>query len=141
MPGQIVGVEMQANRVITALLFVSFSGVSSAEYNADDLSKLFTDKSQRTQIDAARSGNTSGGEIRQTREVKVSGYVTRSDGKSVVWVNNKNTLESSKLGDVRVHQSNIGENKKVTISVEGKSKRLKAGETWHKETGKIVDGR
>ena len=134
-----MGVEMQANRIITALLFVLFSGVSSAEYNADDLNKLFTDKSQRTQIDAARSGNASGGEIRQTREVKVSGYVTRSDGKSVVWVNNKNTLESSRLGDVKVNQSNIGKDKKVTIIVEGKSKRLKAGETWHKETGKIVD--
>lgn len=132
---------MQVNRIITGLIFTLFSGVSSAEYNADDLNKLFTDKSQRVQIDAARSGNASGSELRQTREVKVSGYVTRSDGKSVVWVNNKNTLESSKLGDVRVHQSNIGENKKVTISVEGKSKRLKAGETWHKETGKIVDGR
>ena len=134
-----MGVEMQIKRIFVGLLFVLFSGVSSAQYDADELNKLFTDKSQRARIDAARSGNSSGGELRQTREVKVSGYVMRSDGKSVVWVNNQNTLESSKLGDVRVHQSNIGKDKKVTLSVEGKSKRLKAGETWHKETGKIVD--
>ncbi len=134
-----MGVEMRVKTIFAGLLFVLFSGVSSAQYDADDLNKLFTDKSQRARIDAARSGNSSGGELRQTREVKVSGYVTRSDGKSVVWVNDKNTLESSRLGDVKVNQSNIGKDKKVTIIVEGKSQRLKAGETWHKETGKIVD--
>jgi len=139
MQGQIVGVEMRVKTTFAGLFFVLFSGVSSAQYDAADLNKLFTDKSQRALIDAARSGVAPGGELRQTREVKVSGYVTRSDGKSVVWVNDTNTLESSRLGDVKVNQSNIGKDKKVTISVEGKSKRLKAGETWHKETGKIVD--
>ena len=82
-----MGVEMRVKTIFAGLLFVLFSGVSSAQYDADELNKLFTDKSQRARIDAARSGNSSGGELRQTREVKVSGYVTRSDGKSVVWVN------------------------------------------------------
>ena len=131
---------MQASRFLIGLLLVSCGTVSSAEYDADELNKLFTDKSQRAQIDAARSGNSSAGEVRQTSKVNVSGYVTRSDGKSVVWVNNKNTLESSKLDDVRVHPSSVGKNKKVTVTVEGKSRRLKPGETWHKETGKVVDG-
>jgi hypothetical protein len=38
-----------------------------------------------------------------------------------------------------VQQSTIGEDKKVTISVDNKTTRLKPGETWYKETGKIVD--
>ena len=71
--------------------------------------------------------------------MSVTGYMTRSDGKDVVWVNNKNTLESSKIGDVRVHRSTIGKSKKVTVSVEDKTTRLRPGETWYKETGKIVD--
>ena len=63
----------------------------------------------------------------------------RSDGKSVVWINNKNTLDSLRIDDVKVHQSSIGKNKKVTISVDNKTTRLRPGETWYKETGKIVD--
>lgn len=122
-----------------ALFFILCSGVVHAGYDASDLKKLFTDKSQRARIDAARSGDFSGTEGQQTRKIKVSGYVTRSDGKSVVWINNKNTLDSSRIGDVKVHQSNIGKDKKVTISVDNKTTRLKPGETWYKETSKIVD--
>ena len=134
-----MGVEMRVKTIFVGLLFVLFSGASSAQYDADDLNKLFTEKSQRARIDAARSGNSSGGELRQTREVKVSGYVTRSDGKSVVWVNDKNTLESSRIGDVKVNQSNIGKNKKVTVRVGNKTTRLKPGETWSESTGKVKD--
>lgn len=124
---------------LTGMFSVSFSGALHAEYDASNLKNLFTDKVQRAQIDAARSGRTSGSELKQTSQVKVSGYVTRSDGKSVVWLNNKNTLEGQKIGDVRVHQHTIGKDKKVTISVDGKTARLKPGESWSKETGKTTD--
>jgi hypothetical protein len=126
-------------KLISGLLFMLCSSASLADYDVADLKKLFTDKSQRAQIDAVRSGNYSGGELKQTSKIKVSGYVTRSDGKSVVWVNNKNTLDSAKLDDVKVYQPTIGKNKKVTVIVDGKSKSLKAGQTWHKETDKVVD--
>ena len=110
-----------------------------ASYDASELQQLFTDKKQRSQLDAARSGNVTetATEIPQTNQVKVSGYVTRSGGKSVVWLNNKSTLETSKIGDVRVNTNDIGKGKKVTISVNGETARLSPGETWSKETGKI----
>ncbi|MBT8118727.1 MAG: hypothetical protein KJN89_03325 [Gammaproteobacteria bacterium] len=111
--------------------------MSSAEYNADDLNKLFTDKNQRARIDAARSGLT--GSAKQTDKVKVDGYVTRSDGKSVVWINGQSTLDSSRVGNIRVHQSSMHKDKKVGISIDGESRRLRPGETWSKSTGKIVD--
>ena len=118
------------------------SSVLHADYNAADLQKLFTDKKQRARIDATRSGKSTVADVRkQTRKIKVSGYVTRSEGESVVWVNDKNTLEGSRIGDVKVQQSSIGKNKKVTISVGGKTARLRPGETWYKEKGKIVDNR
>ena len=126
---------MLAKSIIAGFLCASFSHLLYADYEADDLQKLFTDKHQRAQIDAVRSGNHSVTDSPQTNQVKVSGYLTRSDGKSVVWLNNKNTLDSSQMGDVRVHQSSVGRNKKVTVSVDGAAVRLKPGETWTEETG------
>ena len=124
--------------LISVICFISSSTVY-ADYDEADLKKLFTDKSQRIQIDAARSGNYTGSELKKTSEINVSGYVKRGDGRSVVWVNDKSTLDNLKMGDVRVHHSSIGKNKKVTISVDGKTAQLKPGETWIKETGKVVD--
>jgi hypothetical protein len=130
---------MQIKSIIIAFLCAMSSGALHAEYDAADLKKLFTDKKQRAQIDAVRSGNYSEAGSQKTNQVKVSGYVTRSDGKSVVWLNNKSTLDSSRLGDVKIRQSTVGKNKKVTITIDGKTNRLKPGETWLKETGQIVE--
>lgn len=130
---------MQVDKIIIGFLCMVSSAVSQADYDADDLNKLFTDKRQRAQIDAARSGNHTDPDLQQTSKINLSGYMTRSDGKSVVWLNNKNTLDSSKVGDVKVNQSTVGKNKKVTVRVDGKTKRLKPGESWLKETDKIVD--
>ena len=108
------------------------SNILYADYNESDLQKLFTDKQQRARIDATRSGKRTGSDVqKQTRKINVSGYVTRSNGKSVVWINNKNTLDSSRVGIVEVHQSSIGKNKKVTLSADNKTTRLRPGETWN----------
>lgn len=136
---QMKGKQMHIKLLMAGLFCFCTSSGLHAEYDPSNLKNLFTDKSQRAQIDAARSGNVSGPEVQQTSKINVSGYITRSDGKSVVWINNKNTLEGSKIGDVRVHQNSVGKNKKVTISVDGKTTRLKPGESWDKTTGKIVD--
>ena len=108
-----------------------------AEYDVGDLETLFTDKKQRAKIDAMRSGNYVSSGTRKTNKVKVSGYMKRSNGKSVVWVNNKNTMESAAIDDIRIHKNNLGKNNKVTVSVGGKYKRLKPGESWNKETGEV----
>ncbi|MFV9615261.1 MAG: hypothetical protein ACNYZG_04845 [Gammaproteobacteria bacterium] len=131
---------MPLKLIITGLFCMIFSNGLYADYAAADLQKLFTDKKQRASIDATRAGDYTEPNIRrQTKKVKVSGYVKRSNGKSVVWVNNKSTLDGSTIGDVKVHRSFIGKDKKVTISVDNKTTRLRPGETWYKETGKIVD--
>ena len=126
---------MQAKIIIAVFCASLFSSVIHAEYSDTNLQKLFTDKKQRSRIDAARSGTSVATDTSHTNKVKVSGYLTRSDGKSVVWLNNKNTLNSSKMGGVRVHQSSIGRNNKVTITVDSKSVRLKPGETWSEGSG------
>lgn len=131
---------MRVNILLTVMLCGLYSALSHAEYDASDLGKLFTDKGQRSQIDAARSGNISNStRKKKTSKVDVNGYVTRSNGKNVVWVNNRNTLNSAKVGDIKVQQSNIGKNKKVGVTLEGSHVHLKPGETWSKSTGKITD--
>jgi hypothetical protein len=125
---------------LIALSCVFFSGVTLAAYDSARLDTLFTDKVQRAQIDASRSGRTTDKAAPQINKVRIDGYVTRSDGKNVVWLNNQNTLKSTKVNNIKVHPSSI-KNNKVTISVDGKSARLKPGETWNKESGEIVDNR
>ena len=119
-------------------LSITCCGVSYAEHDVDELNTLFTGKSQRANIDAARSGNVTP-DLQKTNKVTVDGYVTRSNGKNVVWLNNKNTLDSSTIGGVKVQQLNIGKDKKVGVTIDGTHVHLKPGETWHKETGKIVE--
>ena len=126
---------MQVKTFILSLVCILSNNALFAGYDEIELQKLFTDKQQRRQIDSARSGNYSINESPQTNKVEVTGYVTRSDGKSVVWVNNKNTMESSRMGDVRIHQSSIGKGKKVTVTVDGNAVRLKPGETWSEDSG------
>ena len=130
---------MKVRVMITSILCFMYSNVLFAEYDASDLQQLFTDKKQRSQLDAARSGNDIATEIPQTNQVNMSGYLTRSSGKSVVWLNNKNTMDASKMGNVRVQQSTVGKNKKVTLIVGGKRKQLRPGEVWHRDTGKVVE--
>lgn len=134
--------KMFSKPIISGLLFICCGvthTVYGADYDADNLNKLFTDKNQRAQIDASRSGKTATAGTKKNSKVNVSGYVTRSDGKSVVWLNNKNTLKSSTVAGARVHQSSIGKNKKVTVTVGNKTTRLKPGETWSASTGKVKD--
>ena len=128
---------MSLKLIITGLFCMIFSSALHADYDVADLKKLFTDKRQRAQIDATRSGNFTGAELpqQQTNKIKVSGYVTRSAGKSVVWINNKNTMDTSKIGNVKVQQSNIGKNKKVGVTVDGRHVHLKPGETWSEDSG------
>ncbi len=127
---------MLVKSIITGMLCLIYSGMLYADYDAASLQKLFTDKRQRAQIDAARSGDYSGTEPQQkTGKVSVSGYMTRSDGKSVVWLNKKNTLDKTRVNNIKVHQASIGKNKKVGVTVDGRHVHLKPGETWSEDSG------
>ena len=110
-----------------------------AEYDVNDLKKLFTDKRQRAQIDAARAGDYSGPEVKQAMQVNINGYMKRSNGKSVVWVNGTNTLESSQVGGVAVNVRSIKSNKKVPVKIDGRVVYVKPGESWSESSGGVKD--
>ncbi len=127
--------------LMSAVLFLSLVPVSHAEYIESDLKNLFTTKKQRAKIDAVRFGKHVVAPAKRTvkkktknKKVKVSGYVTRSDGKSVVWLNGKSTLKSSRIGSVNVRKTDI-KNNKVTVNVDGKVVQLKPGQTWTETKG------
>ena len=127
-------------KLVSLLLGWLLSTSVWAEYDAAELGKLFTDREQRSHIDAARSGKNIKTGVRQASKVNVNGYLTRSDGKSVVWINDESTLDSSVIGSVRVYPKAIDENnKKVPVVVDGNKLYLKPGETWSKSTGKVKE--
>ncbi len=130
---------MRITLTLTVAISMLCSNALYADFDVNQLQKLFTDKKQRAQIDAIRSGQNIGAGLKQSDKIKVNGYMTRSDGKSVVWLNNQNTINSSKIDSVRVDKSTIGHNKEIKVSVEGKTRRLKPGETWMQDTGEVVE--
>jgi len=132
-------VKLLQVKLVSGLLFILCCSTSYADYDAADLKKLFTDESQRAQIDASRSGNYSATELQKAEEVSVSGYMTRSDGKNVVWVNGENTMQDSNISGVKVYPDAIRKNKKVPVKVDGRSVYVKPGESWSESTGKIKD--
>ncbi len=126
---------------LSSLLFFSFISAPYAEYDESELKDLFTTKKQRIKIDAKRFGKPVVASVKpqvkkkiKNKKINVSGYMKRSDGKSVVWVNGKSTLKNSRVGNVSIQKTGI-RNNKVTVSVDGKTIKLKPGQTWIETKG------
>lgn len=125
---------MPMKSILLLILLIS-STFAFADYDAAELQNLFTDKAQRARIDAMRAGKVHGSGVQKTDRVKLSGYVKRSDGRNVVWLNDKNTLQNNRMGNVRVQQKTVGKDKNVTVIIDGRAVRLKPGETWSEGSG------
>ena len=145
-PMQTRGEKMRVKSILTtgfltSVLFFAFISTSQAEYAESELKDLFTTKKQRIKIDAKRFGKPVVASVKpqvkkkiRNKKVKVSGYMKRSDGKSVVWVNGKSTLKNSRVGNINIQKTGIRDNK-VTVSVNGKTIKLKPGQTWIETKG------
>jgi hypothetical protein len=129
------------------ILLIGLCGVvpaasAAAYFDESALGRLFTTPQQRHQIDAFRKGKSTGAMHDQTSpaDVKIQGMVIRSDGKSTVWVNGKNTLESSKVGGVDVKLKSLNhKTDRVTVVINKKAVRLKPGQVWSEDNGKVTD--
>lgn len=99
-----------------------------AETDASGLGQLFTSPAQRAQIDARRAGKGAR-PAAAARVVRVDGFMRRSDGRSVVWVNGQSTLEDKRVQGVSVGGVNERDNQ-VRLRVKGRSLRLKPGQSW-----------
>jgi len=117
------------------------------------LKKLFYTQSQREKIDAFRykpEKNTSSKASKKNSEkaaasekntsvIKIDGYVKRADGKNVIWYNNKNTLNSSRLNSTTKFQSGVIVNKGIHIISSRKKMRIEPGQVLNIDSGKIQD--
>ncbi|MBO6557817.1 MAG: hypothetical protein JJ957_15020 [Pseudomonadales bacterium] len=131
---------------LTVAILILFSSVCAA---AEDypFGRLFTAPTERTQLDDLRKGIVPESEAQvvqqpllqsldaSTTQIKFSGYVRRSDGSSVIWIDGKSDL----TGD----QEEVGRllpdgNEAQFRSAEGEAK-LKPGQTWHIEKGLVTD--
>jgi len=128
--------------ILASLYSISPVCSTAAYYEEGSLGKLFTTPQQRHNIDAFRKGKSMGVTREQVSptDVKVQGLVTRSDGQSTVWVNGKSTLEGSSVGGVNVRLNSINsQTDKVTVGIKDKNVRLKPGQVWSEDSGKITD--
>jgi len=117
-------------------LFVP-SIVVAQDYSEQSLKTLFTSQQQRQDIEGNRKVNDAVDEqIQKTpSNIQVDGVLKRRDGKNVVWVNGKNTMDSSMVDGVKVYSNSISDKNKVPMIVDGKKVYIKPGQTWSEETG------
>jgi len=122
--------------------------VPADELTAPVFGRLFTTDKERQQIDRYRSRKLTPSEqtsaTNQSEKPTVpptiimQGFVKRSDGKNVVWVNDENTLNNRlKQKGIRVNTQKIHDNQ-VNLSVAGKRVTLKPGQTLHKNRSGII---
>ncbi len=72
--------------------------------------------------------------------VSVQGYVKRGDGKGTVWLNGQPVQEKSAIKNFEVGKLNGNTNDvQVKISSTGKTIKLKAGQSYDPEHGKVLN--
>ncbi|NOY72503.1 MAG: hypothetical protein GXP14_09035 [Gammaproteobacteria bacterium] len=137
--------------VLVFLVLVNIFTVFSVQADAlalPEFGRIFTTEKERQRIDQSRLRSLiQSGEVSDMASpekptvlpiVMMQGFVKRSNGKNVVWVNNENTLNNRlKQKGIRVNTHNIRDNQ-VDLSVAGKRVRLKPGQTLQKESAGII---
>lgn len=121
--------------VLPTLLF--FTTAAYAQFDIHKLERLFTNAKQRQQIDNQRHGHAHISQKRKWHKVTLNGYMQRSDGENVVWVNGVSTLNQTIIAGVKVEPGSINGKDQVTVRINGKAVKLRPGESWRPSTRKI----
>lgn len=127
---------MTRHLLIFAMLFCSSANADG--FDEQSLKTLFTSPSERSAINATRRSGD-GGIVSGPASVRINGVVTRSNGKSVVWINNKNTMGNLMVDGVKVYPNAMNKNNKIPLRVDGRMVYVKPGESWSEETGVVDD--
>jgi len=118
--------------ILPTLLF--FTKAAYAQFDIHRLERLFTNAKQRQQINNQRHGHTRISQKQALHKVTLSGYMKRSDGKNVVWVNGVSTLNKNTIAGVKVEPGSINHKDQVTVLINGKAIKLRPGESWQPST-------
>lgn len=131
-------------------LFIVFTlALSNAAMAEQPLGRLFFTPAERAQLDQARAQKQRSPQSTATEPVAApptqvitySGIVRRSDGKSILWLNNRPVEEKEALAGLAVN-GRVGADGAVTLQGPGGSTvRLKVGQRAELQTGKVAEAR
>lgn len=129
--------------LIMTICLASQPRFAGADSGAESLSRLFTDPETRARMDATRNGDpvSAGSEPEQAaQKVRVDGVVIRENGENVVWINGESSLKSNNKAGAHARPRQIdSENYRVPVRIDDKTVRLKPGQAWSGESGKVAD--
>ena len=127
-------------RFVCVIALLVSSSANAEGLDEQSLQTLFTSPSERQSMNAARQpGQLSDGYVSGPSNLKVKGIMKRGNGKSVVWINNKNTLDNAMVDGVKVYPDSVKNNNKIPVRADGDLIHVKPGESWSKETGVIEE--
>ncbi len=126
----------------------------------DGFGRLFSRPAERRSLDTLRQNQQlklanpqrdatpNPAAVAEPEPVTMQGYVKRSDGAATVWINRKPIRENSIADDVEIgrlsrpaHSAEKGgtDSLGIRIPATGKRIRLKAGQVYEPETGRIIE--
>jgi len=131
------------------LLMITGSSLSENLDSQDALHTLFTSSQTRHQLDKLREQGKfdkkqqapSTSIFHQPITVKMQGVVIRSDKKPVVFINDGNTLKSTRINDEIIVNTKKITNKsyKVLVRVNQQNIKLKPGQQWSESDPQVQD--
>jgi hypothetical protein len=127
---------------ITGLVLLLMSSHGIAEDDVENLGMLFTDSEQREKLEAVRRGTYLEEAEKNSRisNVSVDGILIRNEGKNVVWINGKSTLDGVPIEGIKVNpESADRDSHKVPVTIDGKHVYVKPGQIWSEGTGQVRD--
>lgn len=142
--------KIAANRVLAVMLLTASFVTQSAEFSDQ---RVFTREDQRQRLDQAREqmrvsdggAADSGNELAVRKppkvpEVRLQGFIRRSDGPPAVWLNDRSTLRGDRIdGDLTVESGRITGQTVLIRLPDGRRIRLKPGQRYEPESGQVTD--
>lgn len=109
-------------------------------YGDDGLQRLFTTKKERAELEQRRHHGVRDEEKSTgptADNVKMKGYILRSDGKNVVWYNDKSTLHSDgDKADITIGKTQV-EKRRIPVGLPEGVVYLRPGQTYSRDKGEV----
>lgn len=146
-----------ANYILAISLLASSLAVCAAEAVKQPIGRLFFTPTERASLDIIRRNSKAPDKVIKAEEtaiesdieveavakpapVTLNGYVSRSDGKNTVWVNDRVATEKSTVGNVNVGKLQTTTRQvQVSLSGSGKSVSLKPGQIYDPASDKVYN--
>ena len=130
---------MKVRAALFACIFVLLSGQAIGQ----ELGRLFFTPEQRSSLDArrkARIPDKPAAVVAESPVTKLEGYVSRSGGKSTIWVNGEPIPEGTQPDGLRVRPQR-GNSTRVTVDIGENENQidLKIGQSFDRGTGEVRD--